>query len=684
MNSEPLIDPRAIIRSAWANRGLVGGIMLGALVLAILLVLFLPRSYDATSRVLLEIGQDRSSPLPQDRSQPLSADEAVWEMQTQVDLLNTDAMANIVLQRMSRDPQAASLVQGLTVRDLRDHLQIVVPRDSRIVPIAFSAHNADAAALVANAYADAMIEFNSQTRASTNQSSLDFLGKQLDQAKVRLEKSQNDLVQYNRSAGLLDPGQPAVNTPSTPAVQSLTSAGLLQINTSYSEAKANRIAAQQKWQQAQSTPLLSLPEVVNDPAIQRLTQQKAEITASLHENSKRYTNNYPAMKQASANVAEIDRQILILAEQIRKSILNQYQVAAGQEAALAKAVGGLRQQAFSEQSRSVRHDVLQLDVQTNTELYDALLQRFKQLNAEAALNPTKITVVDRAEPGNIKASPGSMGIIALALALGLMFSVLAVYLRQAFDDRIRDPSLIQSALGVPVLSVFPVGAPSDTILDLVLDATSPMAFAAQTLRTKLDLNQSGGRGSFMLTSRNSRDDRAMVALSLARAFAVSGGRVLLVDGDLRIPRIGSLLGSFGSHSFFDVIAGRVSLADAVVRSPELKFDVLMGRGGSPTFAMPMVSRLRDMFAQISACYDYVIIDGPPILATPEGLSMASVVDSTMYVMRSGDEAEEDVRLSLAQLRANGIDFSGVVVTEFQTRHASSSYSMYTPAAAAAF
>jgi succinoglycan biosynthesis transport protein ExoP len=681
-NYEPLVDLRAIFYALYRHRYLILAVIAASIALGALSLLILPQIYEATAKV--EIAQDTGSPLKADSSaQQQPSEETYLQLQTQVDLLGTRDMADGVLKHLTElGGPYKQIASRYAPEDLQNNLTVFLPRNSRILSINYDNRDPKVAALIANAYATTLIDRNLQTRFDASSYARDFLQKQLGLAKGRLENSEREMIRYARSAGLLDPsagaGGGGEDTDTTHATPSLTTSNLLQMNSSYSQARAARIQAQQKWQQSLSTPLMNLPDVLTNSTVQQLTQQRAELQAKLQENRQRYRDDHPLIQQEVANIAELDRQIHTMAESIRDSIRDQYLVAARQENAFASSVGQLKGATLAEQDLSVRYNILKREADTNRQLYDGLLQRYKEVSAEAGATSNNIAVVDRAVAPLKPISPDPKKNLALSGIGGLLLALMLAFGRERMDTRVKSPERVDEEVAVRLLGVIPLvsdGAP----VDAILNPRSAMSEACHSLRTAIELGIDGGAApSILVTSTRSQEGKSSTALGLAYSFADAGSRVLLIDGDLRRPALHHLIGIDNPHGFAEVLEGSLTLRQAIRSSEPFKVDVLTAglRPDSPA-ALLDPEKIREIMDKALATYDRVIVDGPPIMGIADGSRLAAGVSATLFVLKSQGVTKDEARFALRRLQSEQISVLGAVLTMYDARGAlSSSYYTY--------
>jgi polysaccharide biosynthesis transport protein len=669
---EPLVDVHGVLQALYRNRLLILAVMAAALALGGIWTLLSPRIYEATAKV--EIGQEVQSPLGHELGGRSGSQEVDRMLQTEVDLLSTRDMAGAVLERIaSRGGTYEQLARSLSPESLQRGLNVYLPRSSRVVSISYDSADPEIAALLANYYAETLIERNLQTRFNASAYAREFLQKQLGLAKARLEQSERALIAYARSAGLLDASGSSGSQPT-----SLTSSNLVSLNAAYSAAQSARIQAQQKWVQANSTPLMSLPDVIGNPTVQKLAQQRADVQVKLEEARQKYQDQHPVVQQQLASIAELDRQIQGTALSVRESIGNQYLQAQRQEAALAQGVGQLKGATLSEQDQSVQYNILKRETDTNRQLYDGLLQRYKQISAEAGVTTNNIAVVDRAVAPRTPISPDATKNLSLAGLGGMLLAFLLVFARERLDTRVRSPEWVDHDVAARLLGVIPLvadGGPKEAILN----GHSPLSEACHSLRTSIELGADGSMpSSILFTSTKAQEGKSTTALGLAHAFAQAGARVLLIDGDLRKPSLHKLLDIENGHGFSDVLSGSMSLDQAVSRSDDFKIDLLTAgaRPDSPA-ALLDPEKLKAVLADALKSYDQVIIDGPPAMGIADATRLAAAVTATIFVLKSQGVTREEARFALRHLQSEQIHVIGAVLTMFDARRSlASNYYTY--------
>lgn len=680
---EPLFDLRTMWATVYRNR-LVMACILGACIgLGILSILIMPRVYEARSSV--QIDQQTAKVLgTEDDQSVIAGADADRFLQTQVDIIKSRSMAKKVADSLglaANDNFLEQMGVGAVLGDkrggredavldtLQRNLDVDLPRNSRVVGILFRSREPKLADRIANSYAENVIEGNIQRKFSTSTYSRNFLQKQLALAKDRLEASERSLIAYARSARLIDASSGARQAWQASGPKSLVTANLVQINEAYAAAAASRLQALQRWEQARGAALLSLPEVLGNDGMQRLLQRRAELKADFTQLRQRLTPEHPTVTQVGAQVAELDQQIRTFAESIRNSIRNQYLTADRQYEALSAQVNTLKGATLAEQDRSVQYNILQREVDTNRQLYESLLQRFKEVSAEAGVATNNISMVDSAETPRRPKSPKPLLNLALATLCGIGLALFYAIARERLDDAIRDPGDVETKLHLPLLGVVPEVEGDQPVAQLE-DSKSEITEAYNSVRTAIELSSNQGLFPSILVSSSSKGEgKSTTSFALARGFAQVGRKVLLVDADLRRPSLHRFFGISQPDKGLSTVLARSSTPQEAILATGIPNASFLPSGPLPPDPANLFAgdAVQELLHQLAADFDLVILDGPPVLALADATELTAAAQATIFVCAAGSAHFGQTRNAVTRLaRAHG-HLVGAVVTKYNSR-----------------
>ena len=696
-DAQPIVNVAAYWRLALKYRFLILGCFLGALVVGATITLLMTPIY--TAQATLQIDREAARVLDTEdvapRENMLGGEEF---FQTQYGLLRSRSLAERVIESLGlassnealeamgvEAPEAsgtaaaqASRRRAAALGALQSNLSVSPVRGSRLVAVGYDNPNPVVAARIANGFAENFIQSNLDRKFESSSYAWAFLEERIAQTKERLESAERQLVAYAANQQIINVREPSEGASTGGATESLTSNNLVALNNALASTRAERVAAEERWRSAGTSDLMTLPEVLQNPTIQRLTEQRALLDAEYQQKLSIYQPEYPEMMQLKARIDEADGQIRTLAGNIRSSIQSQYQIAANQERSLQAQVTGLTGDVLDPRDRSIQYNILQRELDTTRTLYEALLQRYKEVGVTGGVTSNNISIVDLATPPGAPSKPNMMLNMALAALLGLGLGVLAALVLEALDETLATPDDVEKKLGVPVLGVTPFLEKGETPLDALGDIRSGFSEAYYSLRTALQFSTpDGAPSSLLVTSARPAEGKSTTAYAIALNLARVGKRVLLVDGDLRNPSMHRVVGVENERGMSNLLSGSADLAGVVqpTRQENLFF---VPCGPLPPNPAELWSgdRLRQFLAETRNNFDHVIIDGPPVLGFADSPMLAAAVSGVLFALESRGTRRGQARGALKRLQVGRAHLLGAVLTKFSTKSAAYGYGGY--------
>jgi uncharacterized protein involved in exopolysaccharide biosynthesis len=308
-------------------------------------------------------------------------------------LANVDASleGKQVSPAVQRDARERALVDNAL-----KSLTIEPIRNSRLVHVNFDSPDPALSARVANAWSNAFIAANLERRFDASSYARKYLEERLAQLKGKLEDSEKSLVEFATEQQIVSTGE---NEPS------LSAQNLGGLNTALAQAQAARIKAQAAWDQARNGDGLGLPQVVQSPLIQKLRESRSLLAAQYQEQLRTFKADYPDMQRLAGQIAETDQQIAAEVAHIRTAVRTEYEAALAQERLIEGRMSGLKNDVLDLQSRSIRYNILRREAETNRQLYDGLLQRYKEIGVVGNVGANNVSVIDRADVPQGRHSP---------------------------------------------------------------------------------------------------------------------------------------------------------------------------------------------------------------------------------------------------------------------------------------
>jgi polysaccharide biosynthesis transport protein len=565
------------------------------------------------------------------------------------------------------DPASTEATQTAHINRLLNHLSIEPVRNSRLVRVHYDSPDPRFSAIVVNAVVEAFIATNLERRFDASSYAKTFLEDRLEQLKVRLEDSERQLVAFAQRQGIVNVDER----------QSLVARTLGEVSSSLSQAEQDRIRAESRHRSAAVGNGGGIPEVLESPIIQTLKGTKAKLDAEYQEKLLVFQAGYPAMQRLRGQIDEVQRQIDREVANIRAAISSEYQSALRREEVLRERLEEMKTESLNLQGRSIQYNILKREVDTNRELYEGLLQRYKEIGVAGGVGTNNVTMVDRAEVPRGRFKPSLALNLAVGLMLGLMLGVLLAFLLEHIDDTIKTPDDLERALRVPVLGVIPKVRAANARLELK-DPRSAFAEAYRSVRTALQFSSdSGVPRTLFVTSSVAGEGKSTSALTLAENFARLGKRTLIIDADLRNPSMHRALRLKNGIGLTNYLVGKAKPPQLLRQTGIDKLFCITCGPLPPNPAELLASpRMASLLALAAQKFDQVIIDGPPILGLADAPILANLADGTLLAVESASTRHGYARGAVKRLLAARAALIGTLLTKFDARHAGYQYGGY--------
>lgn len=564
-------------------------------------------------------------------------------------------------RELQQQSLAGSLLGGLTVTPVRN---------SRLVQISFDSPDPEFAARVANAWGQAFIASNLERRFDASSYARKYLEERLAQLKGRLEDSEKALVDFSTQEQIVSVGD---NAPS------LSAQSLSALNTALAKAEDERIKAEAERDQANLASGMGLPQVVANPLIQKLREQKALYSAQYQEKLGTYKPDYPDMLRLRGQIDEAERNIQAEVGNIRASINARYDSAMTQESLLRDRISALKGDVLDLQGRSIQYNILKRETETNRQIYDALLQRYKEIGVAGGVGANNIFIVDRAEAPSGPFKPNLLRNLALALLVGGMLAVLAAFALHYLDRTIHSPKALEALTQRPVLGVIPKLPANTTPAQAAADLRSPFSEAYRSVRTALQFATAHGLpGTLLVTSPGAGEGKTTTAMELAANIAQLGKRVLLVDADLRNPSLHKLLGVSNAVGLSSLLAGAAEADAALQATAEPNLSVIAS-GPLPPNPPELLAGdgLQALLDALRPRFDVIVLDGPPVLGLADAPLLAHRAEATLLVATADETRSDALAGALQRLQAAQARVLGTVLTRFDlAKHDNYGYGGY--------
>ncbi len=574
---------------------------------------------------------------------------------------------------LSDAPKAQSAAQRnlrlkLAVDLLQEQVSVSPIRGSSLVDVNFESPSSNLSAEIANAWIEEFIASNLDRRFNSTADARKFLEEQLAELKQRLEDSERNLSSYADNKEIITLSSEQTPEGKTVSQRTLASANLEALNAELAQATADRILAESEAKQRSGNKIA----LANIP-LNSLREERAKAQAEYAKLLVQFEPEYPAAKAIESQISALNKSIAAEETRSRTGTSARFSEALEREQKLRAQVNRLKRQFSGERRDSIQYNIFQREVDTNRQLYDGLLQRYKEIGV-AGVGTNNISIVDRAQPAERPSSPNLILNVALALLGGLGLAATYVFTMEQIDQTVKDPSDLKSKLGIAPLGSIPDFEKTD-ILQSLTDKKSVAWEAYLSIRTSLSfLTDHGVPRSFLLTSTRPNEGKSTSALALAAVLASTGKRILLIDGDMRNPSLHQMLGKENTAGLSNNLSGADDLSQLIQEKTDYGFDA-MTAGPIPPNAAELLSssRMRDLINRLGEIYDTVIVDAPPVLGLADIPLLSESVEGVIYTIEAGGVKMRGIQSAIQRVRSSRAHIFGGIVTKVQSQDSGYGY-----------
>ena len=579
----------------------------------------------------------------------------------------TDEQAE--MQRL--EPFTAILLRNVEIRPVRD---------TRLIEIRYRHRVPDLARKIADNWAEAYKDNNFNDIYNTNKDSGKFLAKTINDYKIKVQQSEERLLNFRRANEVIDFGER----------ENTVIARLGSLNQSLLQAENERKNAQLTFELSRKIPdITTLPEIQRDPLVQDLNKRITDLRALREQLLVEFTPEWPEVKKISQQISQLEGELRVAHQRILNTLENLYQTALQREDSLRKAFNQQRVETLQQSEGAIQAKMLQQEIDTNRQMLDRLLQSQQGVElSTAGLFKNSIRVIENAARPKIPVEPKRAQNIFLSALLALIGGVGLVLFLDYINNKIQSVEDIDRYMRLPALGVIPMlesgakgrrllggGGEKDAALSPAsngsltltqVEANSSMAESYRQLRTALLLSSAGhAPRTILFTSSQPAEGKTTTAVNTAISLAQTGAAVLVIDADLRRPRVHKVFSLKNNSGLSSFLAGDGELAAQIqVAMPNL---FVLPVGPLPPNPAELLgsARMKQVLETLAANFDHIIIDSPPVASFADSLILSALVDGVIIVVKGGVTPREMAQRTQAHLRSVGARILGVVINQIK-------------------
>jgi polysaccharide biosynthesis transport protein len=557
-------------------------------------------------------------------------------------------------------------------------------RDTRLIEIHYQHQDKDLARKIADTWADVFIKNDRDSRYEANKESGEFLERSVADYRLKLREAEEKLQNYRVANQVLDFGEK----------ENIVGARLASLNQLLLTAETERKTFQAAYELSKSvTDPAVLPEIQRDTLVQDLTRRRIDLQQKREHLLVEYTEEWPEVKKISQELFQVEGELRAAYQRTLSGVENQYKAAVQKENQLRQAFAEQRAEAMQQNEGAITAKILQQEVDTNRQMLDKLLQSQSSVEISAAgLIKPNLRVVEYSPMPRAPVAPKRMQNILISLLLGLIGGIGLVLFLDYINNKVESVEDIDRYLKLPALGVIPIFEPpkqarkllgeseSEGSEELVpikarndgnviltqVETNSSIAESYRQLRTSLLLSSAGhAPRTLLITSSQPAEGKTTTSVNTAISLAQTGAAVLIVDADLRRPRVHKVFGLKNNAGLCNYLAGDCELASLIqVAMPNL---YVLPVGPLPPNPAELLgsTKMKQVVETLAANFDHVIIDSPPVSSFADSLILSALVEGVIIVIRSGFTPREMAQRTKAHLQSVGAKILGVVINQIK-------------------
>jgi succinoglycan biosynthesis transport protein ExoP len=549
-------------------------------------------------------------------------------------------------------------------------------RNSRLVDVKYRLDDPALAARIVNAVAKNYIEQDLEYKFVASKGASDWLGERLAEQRTQVEQAETALQRYREQNDAL-----SLQDRENIVVQKLS-----DLNAAVTQAKTDRFQKEALYKQLQSlshdpAALDSFPAILGNSYIQQQKAELAQLQRQYTQLSEKLGEKHPDIIRVQAGITMAQAKLEGEVAKIVQSVRNEYQAALAKENSLIAALNQQKDEAQAMNRKAIDYGVLERDVQSSKQIYESVLQRAKETGVSTELKTSNIRVVDEAEQPRTPVSPNKALDLTLAVLCGSFLAFGLTFFFEYLDSRIKTPDEIATHLGLTSLGMVPALKTNSWTgsVPLISRGVPPnFAEAVRSIRTNVLFSTTEeGSHSLVVTSTGPGEGKTLVATNLAISLAQAGQRVLLVDADMRRPRVHTMFNQRQEPGLSNLMVGHASPSEAMRKSSVPGLWLLTAGRVPPNPAELLGSRrFKDFIHTLRDHFDSVILDSPPIMAVTDAAIAASSTNGIVFVVGAEMTSRQAARAAVEQLEKSRPGFIGAVLNRVDLENNGYYYSKY--------
>ncbi len=558
-------------------------------------------------------------------------------------------------------------------------LRIEPIRNSRLVRIHFDSNFPDLSSQVPNTLAAAYMQQNLETRFIATQQAKEWLTSQLDDLKAKVERADEALHAFGSKHDIL----------SLEEKENVTILRLTELNTALTKAESERMAKEALYKQMKDGNFDSIPSILENKLIMDLKQAYIQLEGQYMKLSESFKPEYPEMVRLQSQMQTIQKRLDAEIKKINTGIKNDYESSLRRESLLRDAFENQKVRAQEMKERAIQYNILKREADTNRELYKGLLQRMKEAGVSAGIMASNIQIVDQAEFPEKPYKPDKRNNLLLGAVVGLFLGVGLAFFFEFLDNTIKSSEDVEQLIRLPSFGMVPEisndrrrraenGRPYPVELITFGHPKSMLSEAYRNIRTSILLSFSEKPPKkIAISSPNPAEGKTTTVINTGIALSQTGARVLIIDADMRKPKIHKVFDEENGSGLSNFLSGHAEL-ESIIKKTEIPNLYYIPSGPLPPNPSELIGSniFKNMMESLGKTFDYLVIDTPPVLGFADSVILSTSVDGVILVVLSGKTPREALQRAKEILYQINAKILGVVINRVDIQRSDYGYYYY--------
>ena len=557
-------------------------------------------------------------------------------------------------------------------------LKVEPIRNSRLVKVHFDSNYPELSAKVPNTLAVTYIQQSVESRFIATEQVKEWLTKQLEDLKAKVERADEALQAFGSKHDII----------SLEEKENVTMQRLTELNEVLTKAESERMAKEALYRQTKDKHFDALPSILENKLVMDLKQAYIQLEAQYMKLSETFKPEYPEMVRLKNQMQSIQRRMDVETNKIIAGIKNDYESNLRRESLIRQAFEQQKAKVMEMKEQGIQYNILKREADTNKELYKGLLQRMKEAGVSAGLTVSNIQVVDQAEIPTGSYKPNKKLNLLLAAVVGLFLGIGLAFFFEYLDNTVKSPEEVEQLIRLPSFGMVPEISyerkkrleKASYPVELVTHGhpKSILSEAYRNIRTSILLSFSEKPPKkIVITSPNPSEGKTTTVINTAIALSQTGAQVLIIDGDMRHPRIHKIFNEENGAGLSNFLSGNSPL-DSIIKKTEVPNLYYIPSGPIPPNPSELIGSkvFKVMMDSLGKKFDHIVLDSPPALGFADSVILSTTVDGVILVVLGGKTPRETLQRAKEVLHQVNAKILGVVINRVDIHRSGYGYYYY--------